>query len=223
MTSLPDKPGSATVLTRTEWFRNRFFKLVTDEIRLPSATGADDEGSVEHPSPTVRRDYVADHLGAVGVVAYDEHADAIVLVRQYRHPVGRQLWELPAGLLDIAGESALSCAKRELAEEADLVARRWDVLLDLLVTPGSSDEAIRIYLARDVAVLPETQRTVRIDEEATMVREWVPLDLAIAAVLGGKLENATCVAGVLALQHAKTARWPPLRAAGATWRARPGR
>ncbi len=214
MTLLPNQPVSATVLTRTEWFRNRFFRLVTDEVRLP-------DGGSEQRSPTVRRDYIADHLGAVGVVAYDENADAIMLVRQYRHPIRRLLWELPAGLLDVSGEPALECAKRELAEETDLIAQRWDVLLDLLVTPGSSDETIRIFLARGLSALPDSRRTSRIDEEATMVQQWVPLGEAVAAVLGGELENAACVAGVLALQQTKNAGWPPLRAAEAIWRARP--
>ncbi len=206
-------------MARTEWFRNRFFRLVTDEVRL--AAGPD--AVTEHRCPSVRRDYIADHVGAVGVVVYDEHADTVLLVRQYRHPVGRQLWELPAGLLDVAGEPALACAQRELAEEADLTAARWEVLVDLLVTPGSSDEAIRIYLARDVSELPESRRLERIDEEATMVQRWVPLDLAVEQALHGELENAACVAGVLAVQQAKNAGWPPLRTAEATWRARPDR
>lgn len=210
----PQRAVEAKVLSRTERFRNRFFRLVTDELALPRSL---DEPN-EHRSVTVRRDYITEHLGAVGVVVYDERTEAVLLIRQYRHPVGRQLWELPAGLLDVAGETALDCAKRELAEETDCSAARWDVLLDLLVTPGSSDEAIRVFLARDVSKLPEDLWTERTEEEAGMVTEWAPLGDAVARVLAGEIENAACVAGLLALQHAKNANWPPLRAAEANWR-----
>lgn len=196
------------VESRTEHFRNRFLTLVSDDVRLGDAE-------------PVRRDYIADHLGAVAVVAYDEKRDAVLLVEQYRHPVRRRLWELPAGLLDVAGEPAISCAQRELAEEADLSANRWDVLVDLLVTPGSSDEAIRIFLARDVAPLPNHLRHEREHEEANMVIEWVPVADAVSRVLAGEIENAACVSGVLALARVKDANWPPLREVTASWVARP--
>ncbi len=218
MASVSESPAGAAVLSRKEWFRNSFFRLVTDELRLagPMSSGSSDSSSV-------RRDYIADHVGAVGVVAYNESADAVMLVRQYRHPVRRELWELPAGLLDVANESALDCARRELAEETDLKAGRWDVLVDLLVSPGSSDEAIRIFLAREITALPEHQREQRIDEEATMLSAWVPLPVAIARVMVGEIENAACVAGLLALHCTKNAQWPPLRPAEASWSARPHR
>src|SRR4051794_19341062 len=88
---------------------------------------------------------IVDHPGAVGVLALDSQ-ERVVLVNQYRHAVGRRLDELPAGLLDIAGEPALVAAQRELAEEAGLAAGQWDVLLDLHTSPGFSAEAIRIFL-----------------------------------------------------------------------------
>ena len=71
--------------------------------------------------------------------------------RQYRHPVGMMLWELPAGLLDVDGEPPLEAARRELAEEADLRRRRWDVLIDWFNSPGGTTEALRLYLARDLS------------------------------------------------------------------------
>ena len=75
------------------------------------------------------------HPGAVGVVAYDEQG-RIMMVHQYRHPVGERLWELPAGLLDGPGEPASAAAKRELAEEAGLAATQWDTLVDHLHLAG---------------------------------------------------------------------------------------
>lgn len=96
---------------------------------------------------------MVEHPGAVGIVALDD-AGRVFLVRQYRHPTRRHLWELPAGLLDVAGEPPLTAAHRELAEEAGLRARDWLVLVDALNSPGMSDEAIRLFLARGIEVIP---------------------------------------------------------------------
>jgi ADP-ribose pyrophosphatase len=111
----------------------------------------------------VEREYVR-HTGAVCVLALDD-ADRVLLLRQYRHPVRRELWEPPAGLLDIHGEDPLRTAQRELAEEADLVAGRWAVLLDWYTSPGGMDEALRCYLARDLVEVPAGERHAREAEE----------------------------------------------------------
>jgi 8-oxo-dGDP phosphatase len=81
------------------------------------------------------------------VIALDE-MDRVLLIRQYRHPVGMWLLEPPAGLLDVTGEQPWVTAQRELAEEAGYEARTWAVLVDLLNSPGGSSEAIRVFLAR---------------------------------------------------------------------------
>ena len=101
---------------------------------------------------TVVRDLVV-HTGAVGVLALDEQG-RLLLVRQYRHPVAMALWEPVAGLLDLPTEPPLEAARRELVEEAGLVAGRWDVLLDYESSPGGSSEALRLYLARGLAPAP---------------------------------------------------------------------
>jgi 8-oxo-dGTP pyrophosphatase MutT (NUDIX family) len=164
---------------------------------------------------TVRREYVR-HPGAVGVAALDEHG-RLLLVRQYRHPVGMELWELPAGLLDVPGEPPVGAAQRELAEEVDLVAGRWDVLVDWFNSPGGMDEAIRVFLARDLSPVPDDERHVREHEERDMVSEWVALDDARDAVLAGRVHNPTAVAGVLAACAARDAGWTTLRPADAPW------
>ncbi|MEO6206189.1 MAG: NUDIX hydrolase [Mycobacteriales bacterium] len=161
------------------------------------------------------RDVVV-HPGAVAVVALDED-NQMVLVRQYRHPVGRQLDELPAGLLDKAGEPAHETAARELAEEAGLAAAEWHVLVDVLTTPGMSDEAIRIYLARD---LREVERDVQQHEEAEMTSFRRPLELVVAAVMTGEYENGLLVAGALAADRAVRTGLAGLRSVDAPWPAR---
>jgi ADP-ribose pyrophosphatase len=163
----------------------------------------------------VRREYVR-HPGAVGVLALDDR-DRVLMVRQYRHPVQHELWELPAGLLDVPGEPPAGAAARELAEEVDLVAGRWDVLVDWFNSPGGMDEAIRVFLARDLSPVPEADRHVREHEEHDMVAEWVPLDDARDAVLAGRVHNPTAVAGILAGCAARDAGWTTLRPADAPW------
>lgn len=195
------------VTSRTEHMRGPVFAVVSDEVRMPDGIVA-------------KRDYIAGHLGAVAVVPYDEGRDAVALVNQYRHPVQRRMWELPAGLLDVNGEPPHETAARELAEEADLRAGRYDVLLDLVVSPGCSDEVIRVFLARDLVPVPPPERHVREAEEASMTVEWIPLDEAIGMVLAGTIENATCVAGLLATSHLKARNWQGLRPADLPWTAR---
>ena len=185
------------VRRRHERFQGFMFDVVTDEVEFP-------DGQV------AARDYLR-HIGAVGVVAIDE-SDRVVLVRQYRHPVGRQLWEVPAGLVDIAGETLPQVAARELAEEADLRAARWDLLVDLHTSPGCSNERIRLYLARDLS--PAESRHEREHEEATMTVARFPLDEAVAMIFRGDMTNASAVAGVLAAARARDLGWSSLRPVG---------
>jgi ADP-ribose pyrophosphatase len=193
--------GGATVheyevVARRERFHGSVFDVVTDEVTMPGGGVA-------------ARDCIR-HIGAVGVAAVDD-GDRIVLVRQYRHPVGRRLWELPAGLIDVAGESLAAVAQRELAEEADLRAGRLDVLVDLHTSPGYSNERIRIFLARELTEVPHGERHDRQQEEADMTVMRVDLDEAVRMALAGELTNAAAVAGVLASAAARRDGWAGLR------------
>jgi ADP-ribose pyrophosphatase len=163
----------------------------------------------------VRREYLS-HPGAVGVLALDD-VDRVLLVRQYRHPVRMELWELPAGLLDVDHEPPWRAAARELAEEADVRAATWHVLVDWFTSPGGMDEALRVYLARDVEPVPEPERHVREGEELDMPARWVDLDEALAAVLGGRLHNPSAVVGILAAHAARAGGWTTLRPVDAPW------
>ncbi|GAA2005224.1 NUDIX hydrolase [Brevibacterium samyangense] len=162
------------------------------------------------------RDFVR-HPGAVAVAAIDE-TDRILLIQQYRHPVRAREWEIPAGLLDVAGEEPRLAASRELAEEADLRAENWHVLTDQLSSPGGISECIRIFLARDVSALPEA--FARDAEESGIVPRWVPLDEALEAVLSGRIANATASLAILHAHHARARGWTGLRPADAPWPAR---
>lgn len=171
------------------------------------------------PGVRFQRDYVR-HTGAVAVLALDEQ-DRILLIRQYRHPAGGFLWELPAGLLDVAGEDPAVGARRELREEAGHDAAVLHPLVDLRPSPGGSDEIIRVYLATGLRAQDE-EGFERVDEEADLVTRRVPAGEVAAAILRGDLTSGTLVAGVLALmaRRALGADAPPLREVGAAWPAR---
>ncbi len=168
----------------------------------------------------VQREYVR-HTGAVGVLALDD-AGRVALVHQYRHPVAMTLWELPAGLLDVEGESPLTAAQRELAEEADLRAGTWHTLADWVMSPGGTSEAFRCYLARDLSPVPDGERHERDGEEMDMPLRWFALDDVRAAVLAGRLNSPSLVVGVLAACAGRDTGWSSLRPADAPWPQFPG-
>ena len=162
---------------------------------------------------SITREYI-DHPGAVAVLALDDQ-DRVLLINQYRHPVQMREWELPAGLLDIAGESALIGAKRELAEEADVQATDWNVLTEFYTSPGGSNECLRVYLARGVSA--STEVFDRTEEEADIEIRWVPLDEVVDAVLARRVQNPSLIVGVLAAQVARSRGWASLSPADAPW------
>jgi 8-oxo-dGDP phosphatase len=176
-------------------------RLRRDMVRMPS-------GEV------VGRD-VLEHPGAVAIVAL--HADdRVLLIRQYRHPVARLLWEIPAGLRDVAGEPLRATAERELLEEAGYRAADWRVLTDTFTSPGISSERLRIFLARGLAEIPEAERSyVREHEEAYLVRTWLPLDQAVARVLAGDLHNGVTALGILSAYATRQDGFTALRDADA--------
>lgn len=190
-----DVPRAHGVVEHELVYRGRVWDLARDVVDL-----GDDAQVV--------REYVA-HTGAVAVVALDEQ-DRVLLLSQYRHPVRHVLWEPPAGLRDVAGEDPVTTAARELAEEADLVAGRWWRLVEFFTTPGGSSEHITVFLARDLTPVAEHDLFERTDEEATMVPVWVPLDEAVAGVLGGRFASPTTTIGVLAAAAARAQGWASL-------------
>ena len=200
--------GSFPVRGSRHVFSGHAFDVRVDQVEMPDGKVAD-------------RDIIA-HLGAVGVLALDPD-DNVTIVRQYRPAVRQHLLELPAGLLDVAGEPALETAKRELYEEAGLVAEDWQVLIDLHTSPGMSDESIRVYLARQLSAVPDAERFQAEHEESTMTVRSYPLDELVEMALGGTLTNGPAVAAVLAAQAARSNGWAGLRPVTAPWPGRPAR
>lgn len=158
---------------------------------------------------------VIEHPGAVGILAMD-NAGQVLLIRQYRHPVGRLLWEIPAGLRDVAGEPPLVTAQRELLEEAGYLAADWQVLADFFTSPGITSERLRVYLARGLTRVPDAEREYVPDhEEAHLMIEWAPLDVVVSRILAGNLHNGVMMIGVLAAYAARQDGFAVLRGAAA--------
>jgi ADP-ribose pyrophosphatase len=170
----------------------------------------------EFGGEVLTRDYL-DHTGAVAVVALDAD-DRILLIQQYRHAIAHRDWEIPAGLMDAPGESGLLAAQRELAEEADLQAGRWHLLLDEFLSPGGTSEAMRVFLARDLT--PVEHDYVRGEEEAELVPRWEPLDEVVEAALEGRVQNAVTVSAALAAWVSRGRGWSTLRDPELPWIAR---
>ncbi|BBY00685.1 NUDIX hydrolase [Mycobacterium seoulense] len=159
---------------------------------------------------------VVEHYGAVAIVALNEDNN-IAMVYQYRHAFGRRLWELPAGLLDVAGEPPQETAVRELQEEVGLRAGTWQVLVDLNSAPGFSDESVRVYLATE---LTEVARPEAHHEEADMTMRWFPVAEAVRMVFSGEIVNSIAIAGILAA-HAVTAGVAEPRPVDSPWPDKP--
>ena len=171
------------------------FRTVGTEQLLDAPIIAVRRDDVVMPGEVVAQREVVEHLGAVAVVALDD-SNRVAMVEQYRHSVGRRLWELPAGLLDVKGEDELTGAQRELQEEAGLSASQWGVLTDLVTSPGFCEEAVRVFLARGLSQVDKLDAEG--DEEADMGFAWVDLDEALERVLSGEIVNSIAVAGILA-------------------------
>jgi ADP-ribose pyrophosphatase len=189
------------VTATAELARGQLLRVRRDTVRMPDGTEADRE-LIEHP-------------GAVAILALDEN-DRVLLIRQYRHPVGALLWEIPAGLRDVTGEPVHLTAERELLEETGYRAADWRVLADFFSSPGCSTERLRVFLARDLTEVPAGERSyVREHEEAYLTVAWVPLEEAVRRFLAGDLHNGVAGVGILSAYAARQDGFATLRQVGA--------
>ncbi|MDR6692455.1 ADP-ribose pyrophosphatase [Microbacterium sp. 1154] len=169
-------------------------ELVSTDLVYEGAVWDVRSDTVRYGDGEMTRQYV-EHPGAAAVVALDDDEN-VVLIQQYRHPIKERDWEIPAGLLDVAGEPPLETAKRELTEEVDLEADRWQHLISMHTTPGGNDEVVHLFLARGLrAVETDYERE---HEESDMRVERVPLAAVIDGVLAGRLRNGILATGALA-------------------------
>jgi ADP-ribose pyrophosphatase len=167
----------------------------SSEVALPGMIWNVQREVFEFANQTLTREFVK-HPGAVAIVAMNDLGQ-VLLIRQYRHPVGELLWEIPAGLLDVDGESLESAARRELLEETGYLAGELVPLIEFFTTPGGSTEKISIFLARDLVL--STERPTLEGEEVDMLVEWVALDEALTAVLASEIKSPSAAVGIMAV------------------------
>ncbi len=177
---LRDQPVDLPIIHSEQVYEGRIWNVRSDTVRYRDGQ--------------IVRQYVQ-HPGAVAIVALDDH-DRVLLIQQYRHPIRRRDWEIPAGLLDVEGEVPLQTAQRELAEEVDLTASEWEPLVSVFTTPGGNDEVVHLFLARGLTANGHAH--AREDEEADIRIDWVSLSDAVTAVLDGRMRNGILATGVLA-------------------------
>lgn len=157
-------------------FNGKLIDLKVDTVKLPDG------------NPSGRE--VVVHPGAAVVAALTEQGE-ILLIRQFRYPVGEILWELPAGKLE-KDEDPLECAKRELAEETGFGAREWRCLSDFFTTPGFSNEVLYLYLATDL--YPDPREA---DSEEFIELFKIPYTQAVSMVTSGEVKDAKTIIGIL--------------------------
>lgn len=160
-------------------FAGRVIEVNVETVTLPNGATVDLE-IIRHP-------------GGAAVAAMNTRGE-ICLLRQYRHALGRWLWELPAGKLD-GGEDPLSAARRELEEETGLVASHWEAMGGVVSSPGVFTEVVHLYLATGLE-----QR--RAEPEAGEVFEivWLALDEAVRRALSGAIDDGKTIAGLCRAQ-----------------------
>ncbi len=150
-------------------FSGRIFGVRTDRVRLPDGR----ETQLD----------VVEHRGSVAVIALAD-GGRIVLVRQYRHPAGRELWEIPAGTLEV-GEEPLACARRELREETGYTAARLRPLATFYMTPGFCDERLHLVAAREL-----TEGSQELDGDEAIRVGLFTIDEAKEHVAAGEIADA---------------------------------
>lgn len=180
--TVSDEPAGAwyeTLSRRT--VHDGWSSVHVDRVRMPDGSEVDRE--------------VVEHIDAVAVVAL--MGEDVLLLRQYRHPIGRHVLEIPAGVLDVAGEDPAGAAARELREEVGVRADRLEHLTTFLNSAGWTDERTHVYVARDVETAPAPDGFTAEAEEAHMEVVRMPLAAAVEAVRDGSIVDAKTVIGLL--------------------------
>ena len=142
------------------------------------------------PNGAIKEREVVRHPGAAAMVPLLDDGE-VVLIRQYRHAVGRFLWEIPAGTLE-RGESPMECARRELVEETGYEAANLEKLTEILPAPGYTDERIHIFLA--TGLMPAEQK---LDDDEVLDLQPTAFDTALGMITEGEIQDAKTIIGLL--------------------------
>jgi ADP-ribose pyrophosphatase len=176
---IPQKDKRLKVLRSKVVYQAPVFYVTSEQVKEPSGV-------------KVRRDLIR-HPGSVVIMALDESkAEArVLLIKQYRYAAGDEIWEFPAGRID-PGDTPLSGAKRELAEETGYKAREWKRALFFYSSPGFLDETMSVFLARDLV-----KGKAKPEDDEFITASLVPISKAVRMVMDGEIQDAKTIAGIL--------------------------
>lgn len=176
---IPQKNKKLKVLSSKVVYEAPVFYVTSEQVREPSGVKA-------------RRDLIR-HPGSVVIMALDESKSEarVLLIKQYRYAAGDEIWEFPAGRID-PGDTPLSGAKRELAEETGYKAREWKRALFFYSSPGFLDETMSVFLARDLVKGKATP-----EEDEFITAKLIPVSKAVKMVMDGEIQDAKTIAGIL--------------------------
>ncbi|MGH8910084.1 MAG: NUDIX domain-containing protein [Egibacteraceae bacterium] len=175
--------GSYTVESSRLAYEGIVARVRLDDVRMPDGA--------------VRQREVVEQAPAVAIIAIDGDG-LVILLSQYRHPLGGRLVELPAGKLDVEGEEEpLAAAQRELAEEAGLAADSWELLTYFHNSGGWTDERTLVYLATGLRETPPPAGFQADAEEADLEILRVPLAAALGLIRSGEITDAKTMIGLL--------------------------
>jgi ADP-ribose pyrophosphatase len=160
----------------TNLYNGKIFNVVLEKVTLPNGA--------------VKNREIVRHPGAAAMVPLLDDGK-LVLIKQYRHAVGRFLWEIPAGTLE-PNEDPIECAQRELAEETGYTADSLDKLTEILPAPGYTDEHIHIFLATGL-----TQAEQNLQDDEVLKAEAIAFDTALDMITGGEIQDAKTIIGLL--------------------------
>lgn len=186
-------------MTGTE--SNSSFRIVGERSEWSGRRLALKVAEVEAPDGSRHQREVVRHPGAVGVVPLHDDG-TITMVRQYRVAIDADMWEIPAGLRDVADEPSISTARRELVEEAGLEAAHVEHLVTFHNSPGFTDEVVIVYLATGLTEVPHDRQGI---EEDHMLVERVPLEVALARVDRGEITDAKTIIALQAIARRRAA------------------
>lgn len=170
-------------------------KLISRKVILETPIFTVSDNWLIAPREGKMRRIVVEHGGSTVALPLDEQ-QRVLLVRQYRYPALRSLWELPAGKID-PGETALQGAKRELIEETGFRARKWRRLTTYYPSPGFQQEKMSIFLAQDL-IAGEAQPD---HGEENLVRQWFPITSIEQMIRKGKIQDGKTIIGIYFLRH----------------------
>ena len=175
-----DQPFAANVSSSEVVFEGMIWNVVSERF--------------EFAGDQLTREFVQ-HPGAVAVLALNDRGE-VLMIRQYRHPVREFLWEIPAGLLDVSGESKAEAAVRELVEETGYQPKSIEPLIDFYTTPGGNSEMISVFLARDLTFVGRPK--VQEGEERELVVDWIDFDDAVQSVLASEIKSPSAAVAIMA-------------------------